>query len=143
MKSGAQILWELIGRPTSEKTSECVDHPEEPCWVCAGNSSRGMPIENWNGASFTGQNRVKAPTGNFVCEPCVFVTSRIAPVPGRPAKEGKTYGGSFNNFSHRLPRTRGDRPAVTHWLLECAARGWGLGGRTAFGFGRVKIEVGG
>ena len=32
--------------------------------------------------------------------------------------------------------------AVTHWLLECAARGWGLGGRTAFGFGRIKLVEG-
>lgn len=29
--------------------------------------------------------------------------------------------------------------APARWLLECAARGWGLGGKTAFGFGRVSI----
>ena len=31
--------------------------------------------------------------------------------------------------------------AVAAWLLEAAARGPGLGGRTAFGFGRVRVEV--
>jgi len=30
--------------------------------------------------------------------------------------------------------------AVAHWLLEAAARGPGLGGRTALGFGRVVVE---
>jgi hypothetical protein len=30
--------------------------------------------------------------------------------------------------------------AVGRWLLECAGRGLGLGGRTAFGFGRVRVE---
>lgn len=29
--------------------------------------------------------------------------------------------------------------ATARWLLECAARGWGLGGKTAFGFGRVSL----
>lgn len=30
--------------------------------------------------------------------------------------------------------------AVTRWLLEAAARGPGLGGRVAFGFGRVRVS---
>lgn len=32
-----------------------------------------------------------------------------------------------------------DVNAPARWLLEVAARGWGLGGRTAFGFGRVRV----
>lgn len=32
-----------------------------------------------------------------------------------------------------------DVNAPCRWLLECAARGLGLGGRTAFGFGRIRI----
>jgi hypothetical protein len=32
-----------------------------------------------------------------------------------------------------------DANASARWLLECAARGLGLGGRTAFGFGRVRV----
>lgn len=31
--------------------------------------------------------------------------------------------------------------APAHWLLEAAARGPGLGGRTAFGFGRVRVSA--
>lgn len=31
--------------------------------------------------------------------------------------------------------------APARWLLECAARGWGLGGKTAFGFGRVSVNA--
>ena len=30
--------------------------------------------------------------------------------------------------------------AVGRWLLEVAARGWGLGGRVAMTFGRVRVE---
>lgn len=30
--------------------------------------------------------------------------------------------------------------AVSRWLLEAAARGPGLGGRVAFGFGRIRVE---
>lgn len=30
--------------------------------------------------------------------------------------------------------------APARWLLECAARGPGLGGRTAFGFGRIRVH---
>ncbi|GAC1577381.1 MAG: hypothetical protein NVS3B20_08750 [Polyangiales bacterium] len=29
--------------------------------------------------------------------------------------------------------------AVAHWLIEAAARGPGLGGRTALGFGRIRV----
>lgn len=33
-----------------------------------------------------------------------------------------------------------DVNAPMRWLLECAARGLGMGGRTAFGFGRIRVE---
>lgn len=33
-----------------------------------------------------------------------------------------------------------DVNAPARWLLETAARGWGLGGRVAFGFGRVRVS---
>ena len=33
-----------------------------------------------------------------------------------------------------------DVNAPARWLLECAARGLGMGGRTAFGFGRIRVS---
>jgi hypothetical protein len=33
-----------------------------------------------------------------------------------------------------------DVNAPCRWLLECAARGLGMGGRTAFGFGRIRVS---
>lgn len=74
------------------------------CWVCAGRMTRGQPVEKWSGSSFTGQNRVRCPDATHVCEACVWVCSRIAPVPGRPAKPGKKFGGNFRNYSHLYER---------------------------------------
>jgi hypothetical protein len=30
-----------------------------------------MPVEKWSGASFTGQNRVRAPSSTHVCAACI------------------------------------------------------------------------
>lgn len=89
------LVWCAHGSPAYD----CELH-EGRCWMCAGLMSRGMPVDKFNGASFTGQNKVRLPNATHVCEPCIFVCSRIAPVLGRPAKEGKKFGGSFRNYSH-------------------------------------------
>lgn len=39
-----------------------------------------------------------------------------------------------------MGRTLVECNAVAHWMLECAARGPGLGGRVAFGFGAVSVR---
>lgn len=90
-----QILFGLFGAPVPEAVSA-----DGLCWLCAGDCLRGMRVEDWAGASFTGQNRVRNPTGTHVCEACVWICSRVSPVPGRPAKDGKKFGGNFRNYSH-------------------------------------------
>lgn len=59
-----------------------------------------MPVSDWMGANFTGQNRIRAPLGTHVCEACVYLCSRTSPVPGRPARPGKKWGGNWRNYSH-------------------------------------------
>lgn len=44
-----------------------------PCWLCGGPCVRAMRREAWNGATFTGQNNVRAWHSEWVCEPCVCV----------------------------------------------------------------------
>lgn len=94
----SSIIHAICGSPTCE-SCEQLPRPVR-CWLCAGEMLRGEPVDSWNGASFTGQNRVRSPASTHVCEPCVFVCSRLSPVPGRPAKEGKKLGGNFRNYSH-------------------------------------------
>ena len=57
--------------------------PGALCWVCAGSCSRALPREAWLGASYTGQTKVRVPSSPWICEPCVYLHSRNAPVPGR------------------------------------------------------------
>lgn len=99
MMSFSYRVWVVHGSPTYD----CEAH-DGNCWMCAGKMARGQRVDDFNGASFTGQNKVRRPTATHVCEPCIFVCSRIAPVLGRPAKEGKKLGGSFRNYSHLWER---------------------------------------
>lgn len=95
MKSPSAIVHAVCGSP---RLDSCVEHIGS-CWLCAGAMTRGESVDSWNGASFTGQNRVRLQLATHVCESCVFVTSRLSPVPGRPAKDGKKFGGNFRNYS--------------------------------------------
>lgn len=108
----SQIVHACCGSP---RVPSCEDAAGR-CWLCAGSHMRGEPVESWSGASFTGQNRVRYPAGMHVCEGCVFVCSRLSPVPGRPPKEGKKLGGNFRNYS-MLAEQRGA------WTLETASKG--------------------
>lgn len=108
MITGSRAVWEVCGSPRVEG---CAAIPLAPCWVCGAETMRAMPREAWMGASYTGQNRVRCPESIWVCEPCLHVMSRIAPVPGRPPGEGKKFGGNFRNFSHLWEAAPGGAPA--------------------------------
>lgn len=94
--SATAILFALL----EERPREDCEDASGLCWLCAAPLTRGQPVDTWNGASFTGQNRVRCPTATHVCEPCVWIASRISPVPGRPPKPGKKFGGNWRNYSH-------------------------------------------
>lgn len=79
-------IWKSVGSPTHP---DCIETPLLHCWICAGPAHRSLSRSNWLGPTFTGQNRVRCPSSNVICEPCAFVHSRSFPVPGRPAKDGK------------------------------------------------------
>jgi hypothetical protein len=50
-------------------------------------------------------------------------------------------GGKFGSIAGWHGRVVVETSATGAWLLLCAAQGYGLGGRTSFGFGRVRVQV--
>lgn len=128
MIPGSRLLWEACERPQHPDARDLPALPDARCWVCAGDSQgRGLPLPEWDGASFTGQTRVRYPRGQVICECCLWVMARKSAVPGRPAKEGQECGPNWRNFSV-LYRTRddgksdvliaskGEKPAIREWL---------------------------
>lgn len=100
---------------------------------------RGIPVSAWAGSGFNAYARAlrRNIDATHVCEPCVFVCSRIAPVPGRPPKPGKKFGGNFRNYSHAaedlgdavdyINATKAETAALVAWLARAGSRGpWGM-----------------
>lgn len=127
MTSASQMLFESVRSPPVDG---CAAIASVPCWLCGSPWSRAVSVEEWNGASFTGQNRVRCPSSPWVCEPCAWVCSRLSPVPGRPPKEGKTLGGNFRNYSHVFDGagyrnfSKGEKPGLLAWLRAPRVGSW-------------------
>lgn len=129
--SPTYLCWIVLGSP---KHIECADTPGARCWVCAGPAERSMPRADWLGSSYTGQNRVKLPSSNAVCEPCVWLHSRNTPVPGRPPKEGKTAGGNWRNYTvmvelvgnvpQLVTASKGEKDVIRAWLRRPKQGRW-------------------
>lgn len=69
--------------PTDERA---VDHDEEPCAICGGGSTHGVPLDEFIGDSLTDQNTFKSLYSKHVCLACAFVRGRLSQVPGRLPK---------------------------------------------------------
>ncbi len=135
MTSAGQLLYDHLGRPPVAGLVEV----ESLCWVCGGTLSLGVCWEDWAGSNFVGQNRVKAPSSEYVCAACVYICGRTNPVPGRPPKEGKQFGGSFRNYSHLydsgdsgcyrcgpmyINASKGEKPVILAWLKGPHVGAW-------------------
>jgi hypothetical protein len=109
---------------------EARDHDEEPCAICAGPSSCGVPIAEATSSSTTDHALFRDPSHAWVCDACFFVRGRLSPVPGRDPKEGKTLGGCWRNYSHFVDTTRyenaskGEKPKVLSWLRSPKSGAW-------------------
>lgn len=137
---GDETVWRGEMTPSQIVHAVCGAHRVESCiassghcWLCAGTLTRGEPVDSWNGASFTGQNRVRCPNATHVCEACVFVCARLSPVPGRPPKEGKSFGGNFRNYSHLWERgaspeyanaSKGEKSVIREFLARHHRGDW-------------------
>lgn len=113
-----QITWLHHGTPV---VANCVS-ASGMCYLCGGVLTRGAPVARWMGSNFTDQNRARNPSGTHVCEACCYIASRVSPVLGREAKEGKKFGGCFRNYSHcadergYLNASKGEKPAIRSFL---------------------------
>lgn len=128
MISASQIIHrDVLG---SVMDRDCTDHFPQQCWMCGGESTRGIMVGKWMGATYTGQNKVRFPQGDWVCEACVLVCARSTPVPGRPAKPGMQFGPNWRNFSHLydagsyVNASKGDKPTILQWLQSSHAGPW-------------------
>lgn len=119
MTSASQMLWNRIAPPAM---SGCADINAASCWVCGGAWTRGVALDAWLTDTFTAHTRARCPGATIVCEPCAWVCARLSPVPGRPPKEGKAFGGNFRNYSHVFDAddyqnfSKGEKPKLLAWL---------------------------
>ena len=108
----------LCGAPSVD---ECKPF-EGTCWHCGAGMSRGMPVSDWQGATFVGQNRVRYAAGTHICEACIWVMSKKSPVPGKGAKEGANGAPNWRNFSVLVDgdglvvASKGEKPLIREWL---------------------------
>lgn len=127
MRSAASIMHLACGSPV---VAEATDIAVTACWHCGGETTRGVRVADWMGASFTGQNRIRAPQSEYVCEACIWVMSRASAVPGRPAQPGQACGPNFRNYSHMLDErgyvnaSKGEKPAIREWLRAPKSGAW-------------------
>lgn len=127
-KSASQLLWDHLNSP-HHKDCKQIGQPI-PCWICGSGCVSGRRVKEWNKASFTDQNHVRCPSSEWVCEACVYLMARLSPVPGRPSKPGKKFGGNFRNYSHLyddgayINCSKGEKPAILEWLRQWHGGPW-------------------
>ena len=112
-QTAVQFLGERVasmGIDTSDERIE--EHAEEPCAICGGPSTRGVPLETFVTESLTDQNTFKSVGSEHVCWACVFVRRRLSVVPGRDPKPCDMCAGtglqpSLEAFKQRKTGKRG------------------------------------
>ncbi len=127
MISASQLCHRVCGSPVID---DCLDHAEEPCAICGGCSSSGVPIAAFIGPTMTDQASFRAPHGAHACAACAFVRARFSPVPGKPAAPGKSEGPRWSNFSHlyddgtHVPASKGEKPRILAFLRGPKIGAW-------------------
>lgn len=111
--TASQLLHTIGGKPMSA----CADLPEFLCWICGAPWSRGVPREEWNGASFTGQNRVRCVESSTVCEPCVWAMA------GKPPDTLRLTSHLVDGRGWLRPN-KGAKPAQREWLRDAKVGSW-------------------
>lgn len=114
MMTASQTLWSRSGAPT---VADAVDVPRSFCWVCAGTTTRGVLVERWMGSNFVGQNRVRMPSAQHVCEACVHVMA------GRPPDTARMYSWLVDDRGV-LRLNKGDKPRMREWLRSPKQGPW-------------------
>lgn len=117
-RTPARIIHALAGAPAFEG---CADVDPCRCWMCADTSTRAMPISEWQGASFTDQNKCRSQGATMICEACAWACSWVVPPGHEPPPPGKK-GVNLRLFSHLYDAgqyryaNKADKPAIRAWL---------------------------
>lgn len=102
------------------------------CALCGDAAPRGLHYDAWAGDNFAAHAELAHPGSPFVCEPCAWATSWVAP-PDRDQKpgEGKKRVRSLRMYGHGWDEHRGyfsvERPdlvRVREWLRACGEFAW-------------------
>lgn len=105
MLSASQRLFAVAGKAHPG----CSERPEFMCWICGASWLRGMKRDDWQGATFTGQNRVRCVESDAVCEPCVWAMA------GKPPDTLRLTSHLLDDRGHLTPN-KGQKPAQREWL---------------------------
>lgn len=96
----------------------CSDVDIAGCWVCGSPARRGLPIKEWMGANFTGQNRVRCVDATHVCESCAVVMS------GKPPDTLRMYSVLVEQGQPMLKLNKGQKPAILEFLRRKHCGEW-------------------
>lgn len=117
MISSSTYVHRLCGAPAVDG---CTPIAHATCWHCASTMDRGMPVLEWMGANFVGQNRVRAAHSHHICESCVFFAP-IRTYVCRTSRNGVMLGLRRDESKSRriVWATRGECYAVRDGSLRC------------------------
>jgi hypothetical protein len=120
--SAATILHRLSGAPRLDAACE----REDQCWHCGAHMTRGMTVDEWGSASFTGQNRIRGGAHlTHICEPCVWVMSRVpGVVPGAPEMHNWRLYTVLVDGADVWRGNKANKPAILAWLRKPKAGEW-------------------
>lgn len=112
--TASQIIHRIHG---SRPHPDCVDVSAFRCWVCGGESMRGVLRHRWMGANYTGQNKARCPSSEHVCEACVTVMA------GRPPDTERMWSHLVEGDEH-VRVNKGQKPAIRAFLRRPHRAPW-------------------
>ena len=114
MRTPSQTVHAIQGAPAHPL---CGDLEPFICWVCGGAAARGALRTKWQGANFTGQNRVRCQESAHVCEACVVVMA------GRPPNTERFWTHLVDGDSH-VRVNKGSKPTIRDFLRRRKTGMW-------------------
>lgn len=114
MTTATQILYAHVGSPAVP----LAESHDGRCWICAAEMARGVRVEKWMGAQFTGQNRVRLPTATHVCEACIWAMA------GKPPDTLRMTSHLWAEGEPYLTPNKGGKPAMRDFLRAHHSGRW-------------------
>lgn len=128
-RTPAATLHAIAGSPTQDG---CESH-SALCVVCAQPSPRTARYDDWQGATFTDQSKLRGHgLSDRVCEACVWAHSWVVP-PGHPLPERGKKGVNLRLFWHAYDEggepsyvygNKGDKATLRAWLRAPKRGAW-------------------